>query len=272
MPLFFMVAGLFAYKSMTSPLKTFIDTKVLHFVYFYVLWSLISTGVRGLYAGDPYHVILERLLVPGFTMWFLYGLLLSFIMLRVFRKIPAEFQIAIFSALSSYLMYSYPQSTDVYVRTLTIYPFFLIGVYCSSWIREYASDTNPKKVAVWVIVFFCVYIGVGLSGGLDAPRFYILALVSAAAIFPLMYSLRETAIVGIFSFIGRNSLYVYLMHFFPAAGFRELSVRLGFDDKVFIVLVGTIVSVLVPLLVYFCLRNTWFGFLFSRPKFLILNK
>lgn len=276
MPLFFMVAGFFAYKSITSPLKGFVDSKIIYFLYFYVLWSVITISVRGFFAGDSYYTILERVLVifwsPGFTIWFLYALLISFLILRLSKRVPPEFQIAVFSVVSSFLIYSYPDTTNILFRTLKIYPFFLIGVYSSLWIREYASSSDPKKVFAWMSFFAFVYFCIGLRGSLDAVSFYILAFVSAMAILCLMYSVRDTVIGKGFSFVGKNSLYVYLMHFVPAAGFRELAVRIGFDDRTFIVIFGTIFSVLLPLVVYFCLRNTWLGFLFARPIFLKLTK
>src|SRR5262245_14980700 len=45
-PAFFMVAGLFASRSMNIDWRSFLDRKILHFVYFYVLWLTIQFVFR----------------------------------------------------------------------------------------------------------------------------------------------------------------------------------------------------------------------------------
>jgi uncharacterized membrane protein YcfT len=46
MPDFFLMAGLFAGRAVDGPWRSFIDRKVLHFVYFYAIWLFIALAVK----------------------------------------------------------------------------------------------------------------------------------------------------------------------------------------------------------------------------------
>ena len=47
MPDFFLISGLFLSRRIAQPWPTYIDRKVVHFAYFYLLWMTIQLIVRG---------------------------------------------------------------------------------------------------------------------------------------------------------------------------------------------------------------------------------
>jgi len=47
MPDFFLIAGLFLSHRITRPWRSYLDSKVLHFGYFYVLWMTIQFATKG---------------------------------------------------------------------------------------------------------------------------------------------------------------------------------------------------------------------------------
>jgi len=55
MPDFFLIAGLFLSRSIHSRLPEYIDRKVVHFAYFYILWLGLQTAVfeADLLLSDP---------------------------------------------------------------------------------------------------------------------------------------------------------------------------------------------------------------------------
>ena len=78
LPDFFLISGLFLAARINKPWRTFLDGKVLHFAYFYLLWTHIlialkapgligDSGVAGLF--DLYASIVWR---PFGPLWFLY--------------------------------------------------------------------------------------------------------------------------------------------------------------------------------------------------------
>ena len=88
MPLFFMISGLFLARALERPWARYLDDKVLHFAYFYVLWSLIQIGIRLAVPNEGNHgVSLHDLLMiplePYGTIWFIYVLAVFFVVTRL---------------------------------------------------------------------------------------------------------------------------------------------------------------------------------------------
>ena len=85
MPDFFLISGLFLARVIDRDWRDYLDRKVVHFAYFYVLWVTIQfafkapmfigeMGVRG--AGLAY---LEAFIEPFGTLWFIYLLPIFFV-------------------------------------------------------------------------------------------------------------------------------------------------------------------------------------------------
>jgi hypothetical protein len=92
-PAFFLVAGLFLARRIDQPWREYLDSKVLHFAYFYVLWLLIQCTFKcGIEAERwdlvPLHM-LEGLVQPYGTLWFIYLLPVFFVATRLLREAPA---------------------------------------------------------------------------------------------------------------------------------------------------------------------------------------
>src|SRR2546430_3032651 len=94
MPDFFLISGLFLARVIDRDWRTYLDRKVVHFVYFYVLWVTIqfafkapgfaaehgTLGVVKLYA--------EAFIEPFGTLWFIYLLPIFFVVTKLTRGIP----------------------------------------------------------------------------------------------------------------------------------------------------------------------------------------
>jgi uncharacterized membrane protein YcfT len=94
MPDFFLISGLFLALVIDRPWKRYLDRKVVHFLYFYVLWLTIQfalkapgmvadgmspAGVAGAYA--------MAFVEPFGTLWFVYILPVFFIVTRLLRSV-----------------------------------------------------------------------------------------------------------------------------------------------------------------------------------------
>src|SRR6476646_4102015 len=94
MPDFFLISGLFLARVIDRDWRTYLDRKVVHFAYFYVLWVTIqfcfktpafmaehgALGVARLYA--------EAFIEPFGTLWFIYLLPIFFVVTKATRRIP----------------------------------------------------------------------------------------------------------------------------------------------------------------------------------------
>src|SRR5512140_2071087 len=94
MPDFFLISGLFLSVVIDRDWRTYLDRKVAHFAYFYVLWVTIQFGFKapGFAAESGWaHVgflYLESFIEPFGTLWFIYLLPIFFVVTKATRKLP----------------------------------------------------------------------------------------------------------------------------------------------------------------------------------------
>src|ERR1700744_5683502 len=94
MPDFFLISGLFLPIVINRDWRTYLDRKVMHFAYFYVLWVTIQFGFKApafaaetswSHAGLMY---LESFIEPFGTLWFIYLLPIFFVVIKAVRNMP----------------------------------------------------------------------------------------------------------------------------------------------------------------------------------------
>src|SRR5213595_52797 len=94
MPDFFMISGLFLALVIGRDWRVYLDRKVVHFAYFYVLWVTIQFGFKApSFAAETnwHHVgylYLESFIEPFGTLWFIYLLPIFFVVTKLTRKAP----------------------------------------------------------------------------------------------------------------------------------------------------------------------------------------
>ncbi len=274
-----MVAGFYAKKSIFGERKKFIDGKVIHFLYFYILWNTISILCRvalGKYTNNQVDVyeVFYFLWSPSFTLWFIYALMFAFIIARISRNFSLAAQIFFSFSLSIFSIAKGNELLPYFVAALfKFYPFFLVGIYGSVPIRNWVE----KSSAFTPLICFLLYVAISvliLSHGqwLKEVLYYPLAALGACVILTLAYRLSDRRLGKVFTIIGGYSLYIYLIHFLPAAGSRKLSSFFGFgNDLAFTILLGSILSILFCIFAFKTFNNINFlRFLVSRPKSLRL--
>src|SRR6201993_4317042 len=94
MPDFFLISGLFLPVVIGRDWRIFLDRKVVHFAYFYVLWVTIQFAFKApafaaetswVHAGYLY---LESFIEPFGTLWFIYLLPIFFVVIKLTRNAP----------------------------------------------------------------------------------------------------------------------------------------------------------------------------------------
>ena len=96
MPDFFLISGLFLAVVIDRDWRTYLDRKVVHFAYFYVLWMTIQFGFKapGFAAESGWRHVgllyLESFIEPFGTLWFIYLLPIFFVVTKLSRGIPAD--------------------------------------------------------------------------------------------------------------------------------------------------------------------------------------
>ena len=92
MPDFFLISGLFLPMVIDRGWRLYLDRKVMHFAYFYLLWVTIQFGFKApafaaetswTHAGLLY---LESFIDPFGTLWFIYLLPIFFVVIKATRR------------------------------------------------------------------------------------------------------------------------------------------------------------------------------------------
>src|SRR3979409_422845 len=91
MPDFFLISGLFLAQVIDRDWRTFLDRKVVHFAYFYLLWVTIQFGFKApSFAAETSwshagYLYLESFIEPFGTLWFIYLLPVFFVVTKSTR-------------------------------------------------------------------------------------------------------------------------------------------------------------------------------------------
>jgi uncharacterized membrane protein YcfT len=94
MPDFFLISGLFLARVIDRDWRTYLDRKVVHFAYFYVLWMTIQFAFKApglaseMGAAGVIKFYLESFVEPFGTLWFIHLLPIFFVVTRLVRGVP----------------------------------------------------------------------------------------------------------------------------------------------------------------------------------------
>src|SRR6476469_9886397 len=97
MPDFFLISGLFLAQVINRDWRTYLDRKVVHFAYFYLLWTAIQFAVKAPVFIHEYgllstiYLYVQSFWEPFGTLWFIYLLPIFFVVTKLAHglRIPA---------------------------------------------------------------------------------------------------------------------------------------------------------------------------------------
>lgn len=287
MPDFFFIAGLFLMRTIDAPWRRFLDRKVVHFVYFYLLWMTIQGVLKGgLLTGDPGAVpgvLLTALYEPFGTLWFIYILPIFFLVTRLTRNVPVWLMLALGAALEIA-----PISTGMLLvdEFAARFVYFYAGYALAGYAFGLADRAARRPwlalgfLGVWALInTAAVFTSVEVLGevrSISQLPFLSLALGGLGALAVIVTaSLIVKSFVGRgFSYMGARSIVVYLAFFLPMVVIRELGVRFGLiPDAGLLSLVTTLIATLSPLIGYWIVQKIGFGrFFFERPRWASIDR
>lgn len=294
MPDFFLISGLFLGLVIDRPWRRFLDRRVVHFIYFYVLWLTIqflfkAPGMAmehgvGATLGNYFFSYVE----PFGTLWFIYMLPVFFIFTRFVRTLPVWFVFAwaaFLEMLPYHVGWTIPDEFAArYVYLFAGYAFSAQVFAFVGWLR--ARPVNALiALAVWaplnaLAVFapvpeplaFLLQPSPGASGQTggwsELPVVsLILGLAGALAVVGAASLLARLRAMRWLEWLGEHSIVVYLAFFLPMAATRIFFLKTGLlTDVGNISLVTNIAGVTGPVILYWLVQWTGRGrFLFERP-------
>lgn len=270
MPLFFLVAGLFAWKALHGDLRKFVDGKIVHFAYFYVLWSVIQIGIKIAIPHDgPWQVTYVDLLMipiqPFAVLWFIYSLAMFFVAMRLFRSARPGFVLFFAAALYFLRLDTGWMLIDEFAWRFI---WFALGIYgaqyifdIADWARAYPARGIALSTALLASIATVVFSHLVDIRALE----FLMGVAGAGASIMLVAMLAARGWAKLLAYVGQHSLYIFLSFFLPMAATRMVMVRLGFENGDFITLVSMSVAVILPIIAYRLLEKTPLNFFYIRP-------
>jgi uncharacterized membrane protein YcfT len=272
MPDFFMISGLFLPLVIDREWRTYLDRKVVHFAYFYVLWVTIQFGFKApAFAaesswGHAGFLYLESFIEPFGTLWFIYLLPVFFVVIKLTRKFPPLLIWAAAALLeSAHVVTGWTVIDEFCARFVYIYT----GYVCADYVFALSDRAREKPTAAIAVLALWAVVDGGLVwlGLSEWPVISLmLGLAGACAIVTIGTLLARMRWLNFLRFCGEHSIVIYLAFFLPMASTRTLLLKSGvIHDIGAVSLIVTIVGVIGALLIWRVALWAGANFLFERP-------
>lgn len=271
MPDFFLISGLFLARVIDRDWRTYLDRKVVHFLYFYVLWVTIQFGFKapGFAAehGWPYVIKLYLLsyIDPFGTLWFIYLLPVFFVLTKAVRNVPAVLVWGIAAVLESLHVATGWTAIDEFCARFV---YFYSGYLFATQVFTLSDKARAKPVlaliglAVWAAANAAL-----VHGGVSEWPVMSLALgfAGAVAIIVVGTLLAKMLWLDFVRFFGEHSIVIYLAFFLPMATARAILLKFAPLDVGTIALLVTLSGIVGALAIWWVALRLRANFLFERP-------
>jgi uncharacterized membrane protein YcfT len=274
MPDFFLISGLFLASRIDRPWRQYLDTKLVHFAYFYILWMTIQFGMKstGLLAEEGVLAALKAyglgLVQPFGTLWFIYLLALFFVAAKLLRGVPPLLVFALGAALQMASIHTGSIVVDEFAGRFV---YFFTGYWLARHVFAYAREVrslNPLGIlgglAIWAVINAILVD----NGAAKLPGIaLVLGFIGAGAVIAMGVFLSRFSFASPIRYCGENSIVIYLAFFMFMAATRTLLLKTGMiADLGLVSLIVTLAGVTGPVLLFWAVRRTPLSFLFRRPQ------
>lgn len=222
MPLFFFVSGLFAVRTLSEPWEKFLPNKVGNILYLYIIWTILMFSLTNFVAqyldGRPiaWHRPLNMFTDPPRTLWFMYALAIAYFLAKPLRLLPKLPVLIGLLALYSWSISSgdwrvvpFPE------KIMRLFPFFYLALYISKPFLEFIDKYSkwgyaalPLFVAAALLVFETTAAQVG-------PLTFLISMLGVVGVLMLAREWQGHPLTAAMVFIGKRSLFVYVIHRIP---------------------------------------------------------
>jgi uncharacterized membrane protein YcfT len=273
MPDFFLISGLFLANVIDRDWKTYLDRKVVHFAYFYLLWMTIQFLFKapGIAHEHGVQEVLRlyalSLIEPFGTLWFIYLLPIFFVVVKLTKHVPVWIMWPAAAALEIGHFHTGWTVPDEFAQRFV---YFYTGYVLAPHIFKVAKrvQNNPANGFVMLALWAPVN-GVIIALGWSQLPFISLALglLGAAAVVRVSALMSVSDAFAPLRYFGQNSIVIYLAFFLPMAATRAVLLKTGIISDVGTeALIITIAGVIVPIMLFWLVRWSPARFLFERPR------
>lgn len=279
MPDFFLIAGLFLASALRRPWRRYLDTKVVHFLYFYLLWMTLRFVVVDLdklilVDGVTVHEVvltyLKRWINPIGTLWFIHMLPIFFVVTRLARSVPPWVMWLCAAALHTTQIET---EWTVINQFASRYVYFYSGYVLAPHVFRIAAWAQARAgAALGYLLCWGVINGLMVAAGWADLPIASLALGYAGALAVIFSAamLSKLSWTWPLRYIGQNSIVVYLGDFWVSrVVVRPLSLAIG--DVGALALATTVLSTIGTVILWRVTLRTPARFMYVRPRWLRLD-
>ena len=272
MPDFFLISGLFLPLVIDRDWRTYLDRKVVHFAYFYVLWVTIQFGFKapGFAAESSWahagYLYLESFVEPFGTLWFIYLLPIFFVITKATRRLPPPLIWGLAAILEmTHFSTGWTAIDEFGARFVYFYTGYLLAdrVFALSHLARKEPGLARAALAIWAIANASL-VHLGLS---EWPVISLmLGLAGAGAVITVATLLARVKWFDFIRFCGEHSIVIYLAFFLPMAATRTLLLHIGIIHDVGVMsLTVTLSALFGALAIWHVAIRFGANFLFERP-------
>jgi threonine dehydratase len=287
MPVFFLVSGFLASKSLHRPWDSALGPRVLSPYYLYVVWLAIHL-LWFLFApdiADEHHQVnslgevLLNLVIGLTSLWYLYALAAYFVIAKLALRARWA-TVAIFALVNIVVEAHWLPIGGQFAALLQNVVFFLVAIYAPEWVARLAHPHLRKTRAIAGVVGLALLLVIKRQLGLDDAPGMLLALsclsclgaVSTTA-WACSRSLSGTRVLGI---LGRATLPIYVLHILVVSAIQfaipmggDISLPGGAEVAFVYPVVITAVVVGISLAIRWLLLRVGLRALFTAPSWVV---
>lgn len=259
MPLFFIVSGFLyerAYFSGNDIKTEKLKTQMMNLICIYVIYSLILGGTKIIFGGFVNNQvrISDLLLIPIKPIqlyWYLYVLVIYYFVFSrsiVYRQ-SSTILLSITLALTV-LSYWIPETVPCEAKRLVYHGFF----FCSGITMSKKHDMIGKKhlgLLQFPVILLLFLLFWNNAKNLN-DIFIVNSILGIGCSWFIWEMFGQYKILGenrILSYIGKNSLEIYLLHSFVLTAARAVFHGLNINNELLIILFSTATGVVIPILI-----------------------
>ena len=278
MPDFFFLSGILLGRVIDRPWPDYLDRKVVHYLWFFFLWSalyyvlrLASDGPSDMPRGVAAEFVKSMTWGPFAMLWFIQMLPVYFVLTKLVRRLPWPLVLA-----AAAVWHWLPIDTgwSQVDRAGQRYVFFFAGYALAPWVIRFAAWAagQPRKarslIALWVVTNASF---VGLDWAPVHPMPLVLGLAGAMGVIAVSVQLQGHGPGRLLARLGARSLPIFLGFFLPMVALERLwhAAARGtplwtFDAGLLSILLAA-ASIGLALLGWRLLRGSWLCWLYQRP-------
>jgi uncharacterized membrane protein YcfT len=222
MPLFFVLAGLFAGKWLTASWTSLWRSKLALFVWVFLVWgvigsiaSVIGRLMQGIELGDfsPLAILRAWLLspiAPRFELWFIWALALFFIAAKLLRRVDPRVQLGVAAVVAAIALSGWETPNVGWSGVLKYFVFFIAGIYLKERILTWGRRPPGPVLVGAFLAWAALSVAIPTLGLREVPGLYfvncVLGVLAGISLSRVLSRLPRLAAIG------SNTLPVYLTH------------------------------------------------------------